>query len=227
MKNQIVSAMLALMLTVPLAAAQTGERFAVGNLRGRNLVSNDFSPADLMTNDRIAAARSPYTQPEDVVRDTTPHITVAQFPGRHPGPPFSQYGGYPGSNYPGMWRGSGSGRHAAIGALIGFGIGAAMGAKANKDPTPGATLKASLLVGSVAGLLGALIGQGAPSYARLQRPRERRIEQRDQDEMASRPKHTDPASSTRTSAREGTAELNLAARPFNSKPAFADSPATP
>jgi hypothetical protein len=229
MKNNIVSALLALMLTGPLAMAQTGDGLVVESLRGRNLVSNDLSTAD-----RIAAARSPYTQPENAASDVTPHITLAQFPGRQLGPRFSPYGGYPRSNYPGMWRGNGSGRHAAVGALIGFGIGAALGAKANKDPHPGVTVKASLLVGSVGGLLGALIGQGAPPYARLQRPRERRTNKRwtdrdetDQDEMASRPNQTDPDTSRQTSAQEGTPELNLAARPSNSKPASADTPATP
>ena len=185
--------------------------------------TNDFSTAD-----RVAAARSPYTQPENAASDA-PHITLAQFPGRPPGPPFSRYGGYPRANYPGMWRGSSSPRHAAIGALIGFGIGAALGAKANKDPTPGATLKASLLVGSVVGVLGALIGQGAPPYARLQRPRERRTEKgwTEQDEMVSRPNQTDPDTSKRTSVREASPELNLAARPSNSKPGSADTSATP
>lgn len=148
--------------------------------------TNDSSPAD-----RMAAARSPYARPENAASAVTPHITLAQFPGRRPGPLFSPYGGY--RPYPGKWRESGSLRHVAIGAVIGFGIGAALGAKANKDPTPGATVKASLLVGSIGGLLGALIGQGAPSYARLQRPPERKTDKHwtEQVEVASHPDQSD------------------------------------
>ncbi len=170
--------MLALALTGSIAAAQTADRAPVENIGARNSVSNALSPAD-----RISAARSPYTQPEEALNDGAANL--AQFPGRQSGPPSSRCGGYA-RPYPGMWRGSVNGRHIAIGALIGFGIGAALGAKANQDPTPGATVKASLLFGSVVGVLGALIGQGAPAYARLKRPRQRGTDRHsaDQDEMA-------------------------------------------
>jgi hypothetical protein len=153
---------------------------------------------DLSSGGRLAAARSPYAQPTN----GTVQPNLAQFRGRQAGP-FAPYRGHPGPNYYAPWRRGVSGRHVAIGALIGFGIGAALGAKANKDLNPGATVKASLLVGSVGGLLGALIGQGAPSYARLQRPRERETDKRwtDQDELVSRPNHTDPDTSTRTSGQ--------------------------
>ena len=46
MKNQIISAMLALALTGSIAAAQTADRAPVENIGARNSVSNALSPAD-------------------------------------------------------------------------------------------------------------------------------------------------------------------------------------
>jgi hypothetical protein len=114
---------------------------------------------DLSTADRIAAARSPYTQhtqPEDVSADANAHVILAQFPGRRPGPPFSRGAGYPRSAYPAMWSGRPSGRHALIGALIGGLLGAAAGAKGNGRRT--------LAFGAVGAGLGAAIGLSVPSY---------------------------------------------------------------
>ncbi|HWY04317.1 MAG TPA: hypothetical protein VNX60_11650 [Candidatus Acidoferrum sp.] len=113
---------------------------------------------DLATADRIAAARSPYTQPEDVSADANAHVILAQFPGRRPGPPFSRGAGYPRSAYPAMWSGRPSGRHALIGAVIGGLLGAAAGAKGNAGG------RRRLAFGAVGAGLGAAIGLSVPSY---------------------------------------------------------------
>jgi hypothetical protein len=113
---------------------------------------------DIAAADRIAAARRPYTPPEDVSAGTNARVTLAQLPRRRPGPPFSPGLGYPPPTYPRMWMGEHSGRHAAIGALIGLGIGVAVCVKGN------AGVRASLAIGAVGAGIGAAIGSSIPSF---------------------------------------------------------------
>jgi hypothetical protein len=158
MKNHIASAVLALMLTGPLAAAQTGDWQVVENLPQRTLIQ-DLAPGDDKgAADRIAAARSQYTPPEDGSAGTNARVTVPQFPHRRPGPPFSPGRGYPSPTYPGMRMGVHSGRHALIGAIIGGGLGVAIAAKGN------AGVRASLAIGTLGAGLGAAMGLSIPSF---------------------------------------------------------------
>jgi hypothetical protein len=121
--------------------------------------SQDLEPGDdIAAADRIAAARSPYTRPEDVSVGTNARVTLAQFPRRRPGPPFSRGLGYPPPTYPGMWMGEHSGRHALIGAIIGGGLGVAVAAKGN------AGVRASLAIGTLGAGLGAAMGLSIPSF---------------------------------------------------------------
>ncbi len=113
---------------------------------------------DLSTPDRIAAARCPYTQADDVSADTSAHVTLARFPGRRPGPPFSRGRGNPGSVYPQVWSVRPSGRHALIGAIIGGALGAAVGAKGNAGG------RATFAFGAVGAGIGAAIGLSVPSF---------------------------------------------------------------
>jgi hypothetical protein len=113
---------------------------------------------DLLTSDRIAAARSPYMQSEEVSADASVHVTLAQFPGRRPGPPFWRGRGYPGPAYPQMWGARPSGRHALVGAIIGGLLGAAVSAKGN------AGVRASFAISAVGAGIGAGIGLSVPAY---------------------------------------------------------------
>jgi hypothetical protein len=158
MKNHITSAVLALTLTGPLAAAQTGDWQVVENLPQRSLIQ-DHEPGDnIAAADRIAAARRPYTRPEDVSAGTNARVTLAQLPRRRPGPPISRGPGYPPPTYPGMWMGQPSGRHALIGAIIGGSLGVAVAAKGN------AGVRASLAIGTLGAGLGAAMGLSIPSF---------------------------------------------------------------
>jgi hypothetical protein len=114
--------------------------------------------ADQISPDPIAAARSPYLQPEDVAADTKARVTLAQFPGRRPGPPFSRGRGYPGPAYPQMWSGRPSGRHALVGAIIGGLLGAAVGFKGN------ASAGSAVACTALGAGLGAAIGLSVPSF---------------------------------------------------------------
>jgi hypothetical protein len=113
---------------------------------------------DLSTSDRIAAARSPYMQSEEASADASAHVTLAQFPGRRPGPPFSRGARYARPAYPAMWSGRPSGRHALIGAIIGGALGAAIGAKGNAGG------RATFALGAVGAGIGAAFGLSVPSY---------------------------------------------------------------
>ena len=162
MKNlQIVAFLLAAPLITSMTLAQTSDSSTESNL-----------PAS------VAAARCQYTPSDEACVDLrdpgqaksgADDTTIAQLPRQMPGPPVRPRRppmarprrGYPG--YPGMAM-EPNGRHALIGALIGFGLGAAAGAHANTDQHPGAGVKAAFLVGSVGGLLGALVGAATPSF---------------------------------------------------------------
>jgi hypothetical protein len=178
--------MLALLLTGQLAGAQTGDWRVVENLPSDKTKTSKSAPVErqpasaLSTAERIAAARSPYTQPEDVSADTSAHVTLAQFSGRRPGPPFSRGRGYPGPAYPQMWSGRPSGRHALIGAIIGGALGAAVGAKGN------AGARATFAFGAVGAGLGAAIGLSIPSYPSFPGPQMYRRGWRNDREEASR-----------------------------------------
>jgi hypothetical protein len=113
---------------------------------------------DIAAADRIAAARSQYMPPADGSAGTNAPVTVAQFPRRRPGPPYSRVPGYPRPTYPGMWMGEPSGRHALIGAIIGGGLGVAVAAKGN------AGVRASLAIGTLGAGLGAAMGLSIPSF---------------------------------------------------------------
>jgi hypothetical protein len=179
MKNYIVSAAalaLALMPTGPLATAQNGDWQAVESLPRRTLLCDDPSPAD-----RIAAARGPYTRPEDVLPSINARVTLAQFPGRRPGPPFSRSRGYPSPAYPQMWSGRPSGRHALVGAIIGGLLGAAVGAKGN------ASAGSAVAWTALGAGLGAAIGLSVPSFPSFPGPQMYRRGWRDDREQASRP----------------------------------------
>lgn len=134
----------------------------------------------LSTDDRIAAARSPYTQPEDISADTSAHVTLAQFPGRRSGPPFSRGARYARPAYPAMWSGRPSGRHALIGAIIGGALGAAVGAKGNAGG------RATFAIGAVGAGIGAAFGLSIPSYPSYPGPQMHRRGWRDDREEASR-----------------------------------------
>jgi hypothetical protein len=121
--------------------------------------SQDLAPGDnIAAADRIAAARSPYMPPADGSTGKNAPVTVAQFPRRRPGPPFSPGPGYPRPSYPGMWMGEHSGRHALIGAIIGGGLGVAVAAKGN------AGVRASLAIGTLGAGIGAAMGLSIPSF---------------------------------------------------------------
>jgi hypothetical protein len=158
MKNHIASAVLALMLTGPLAAAQTGDWQVAENRPQRSLIQDREPGDDIGSADRIAAARSPYTLPEDVSAGTNARVTLAQLPRRRPGPPYSRGPAYARPTYPGMWMGEHSGRHALIGAIIGGGLGVAVAAKGN------AGVRASLAIGTLGAGLGAAMGLSIPSF---------------------------------------------------------------
>jgi hypothetical protein len=122
-------------------------------------ISQDLEPGDdIAAANRIAAARSPYTLPEDVSAGTNARVTLAQFPRRRAGPPFAQGRGYPRPTYPGMWMGEHSGRHAVIGALIGLGVGVAVCAKGNAD------VRATLAISTLGAGIGAAMGFSIPSF---------------------------------------------------------------
>jgi hypothetical protein len=157
MKNHIACAVLALLLSGPLAAAQTGDLQVVENLPQRSLIPDHAPGDDIGAADRIAAARSPYMPPADGSTGNAP-VTVAQFPRRRPGPPYSRGLGYPRPSYPGMWMGQPSGRHALIGAIIGGGLGVAVAAKGN------AGVSASFAIGGLGAALGAAMGLSIPSF---------------------------------------------------------------
>jgi hypothetical protein len=135
---------------------------------------------ELSTSDRMAAARSSYMQSEELSPDASAHLTLAQFPGRRSGPPFSRGRGYPGQAYPQMWSGRPSGRHALIGAIIGGALGAAIGAKGNAGG------RATFAFGAVGAGLGAAIGLSVPSYPSFPGPQMYRRGWRDDREEASR-----------------------------------------
>lgn len=113
---------------------------------------------DLLPTYRIAAARSPYTRPEEISPSTEARVTLAQFQSRRPGPPFSRGTGYPGPAYPQMWSRRPSGRHALVGGIIGGLLGAAVGAKGN------ASGRAIFGISTLGAGLGAAIGLSVPSF---------------------------------------------------------------
>jgi len=126
----------ALLLLASSALAQTIDSQTTNDLPEKNLPK------------QVALARSAYTQTEEVIADGAPNDskgdnTLAQIPGRMPGPmagpPMRR------AAYPNMWMSGGSPGHALIGALIGFGLGAAVCAKGN------AGARATLALGTVGG----------------------------------------------------------------------------
>ena len=142
----------------------------------------------------IASARGPYV--ERPASDENDPLTLAQFSRRRPGRPLPRRGAYPGPSSSGRWTPEGNGHHAAIGALIGFGVGAAAGAKGNTDASNRVT--AILLVGSVGALLGAMIGDGIPSFHARHR---HAPSWPDEDDVASRGKPSNSHSASQNSAR--------------------------
>lgn len=111
---------------------------------------------DLLTQNEIAAARSRYSQTEDVVPGASDGKDLAQMPRRGPGMPVPpQYGYYRGT-YPSPWIGSGDPGHMLIGAGIGFGIGAALGAIGGAHT--GTSAGSAIIGGSLCALIGAAIG---------------------------------------------------------------------
>ncbi len=116
--------------------------------------------------DQVAAARSQYDGPTDVLHDGGDRAILAQFPRRGPGPPFPPGRGYARrENYQTPWMDHGDAGHAAIGAAIGFGIGAAVGALGgihNHTPIGDGVV----LGGSLFALIGGAIGasHGGPHY---------------------------------------------------------------
>lgn len=153
MRQQIVLSLLASLLLIlsvlPCAWAQTKEGQTTNN-----------SP----TAKEVLAARSSYTQTEDVTfcsRDGQTELAQrSPVPLVPPQIRYPRGRGYDGKGYGGMWRHASNGRHVLIGALIGFGLGAAIGAKGNQDPH--ARVVAPVLFGGAGALIGAAIGASHP-----------------------------------------------------------------
>jgi len=173
-----------LLLSSALAAQNSGET------SGGQMVPDKSIPG----NSRVALARCQYTPADDACRgqtnsdqavpETAGTVAQARFPRNMPSPSARRPpAGYGRRGYPGMWGPTVSGRHMLIGALVGFGLGAAAGAKANTDPHPGVETKAVVLVGSVGGVLGALIGAAVPAFSARPR-RGRHSWSDDEDEQA-------------------------------------------
>lgn len=215
--------LLALLLVVSSALAQTGDSQGTTDLPNADLPNKDLPR-------QVALARCAYDATEDVcasmnrpspeARDASGDTTLAQDPQRIPGPPAHPRPpmGRPRPAFPGMWREEGNPRHAAIGALIGFGLGAALGAHANRDQHPGVGVRAAFLVGSIGAVLGAAVGYSTPPI-RARRPY-RRGPWPDEDAMASRSK---PASSEDSVGQKSTQTDEL--EPSPSRPATtADAP---
>jgi len=166
-------------------------------------------------NNAVAAARCQYTPNEPTCRSendsgqaTDNNRTLAQLPGRMPGPtpyPHRPPAAYGRRGYPGMGGPAVSGRHMLIGALVGFGLGAAAGAKANTDPHPGVETKAVVLVGSVGGVLGALVGAAVPAFSA--RPRHWRHSWPDDEDVQAAVRDQGPAARGQPGADSITTEL--------------------
>jgi len=201
----------ALVLTsLVLSSALAGQNS--GAKAGELLIPGDSIP----DNSRIALARCQYTPADDACRgqtssdkavpDTAGAVAQAQFPRHMPGPPAHRPpAAYGRRGYPGMGGPTVSGRHMLIGALVGFGLGAAAGAKANTDPHPGVETKAVVLVGSVGGVLGALVGAAVPAFSA--RPRHWHHSWPDDEDVQAAVRDQGPAARGQPGADSITTEL--------------------
>ena len=118
-----------------------------------------MASADPSESSEVAAARSRYTQTDEVSQQENIDETLAQLSRRGRGAPFPPRRGNPNQRRPQpRWMDHGNASHAAIGAAIGFGLGALAGAKFNTDQHSGATAGAVVIFGGVGALIGGLIG---------------------------------------------------------------------
>jgi hypothetical protein len=143
---RMIPSLLASLLIVSSAAAQTSDAPPANNLNAGN---------------EIAAARSQYSQTPEISPDANHDTIVAQLPRRGPGRPFPPQRGYPRGTYQTPWMEHGNAGHALVGAAIGFGVGAAIGA-CGSDRS-GTTLGGRVIIGgTILAVIGGAIGGAHP-----------------------------------------------------------------
>jgi hypothetical protein len=143
---RVIPSLLASLLTVSSASAQTSDAPTANNLNAGS---------------EIAAARSQYSQTPEISPDANHDTIVAQLARRGPGRPFPPQRGYPRGTYQTPWMEHGNAGHALVGAAIGFGVGAAIGA-CGSDRS-GTTLGGRVIIGgTILAVIGGAIGGAHP-----------------------------------------------------------------